>query len=62
MENKKIKYTTRIFYAVATFLLIGITISFIYGWYTSTSNDATFDSTEFKTVSQGYAGHLPAGC
>ena len=58
MDNKKIKYTTRIFYAVATFLLIGITISFIYGWYTSTSNDATFDSTEFKTVSQGYAGHF----
>ncbi len=43
---------------LAMILFIGITISLVMAWYTSTSNDATFDSDEFLTVSQAYAGHF----
>ena len=56
--NNKIKYVTRILYSLAILLLVGFAIRVIYGWYTSSSNDATFDSDEFMTVSQGYGGHF----
>lgn len=41
-----------------TVMLLAISITIMFAWYTSTSNDATFDSDEFMSVSQGYAGHF----
>ena len=58
MCNKYIKNLIRIAYVFVACIAMFLIGNRVFGWYTGTSNDATANSTEIKTVTTGYGGRF----